>query len=254
MGVMSTRFIVLCHARTGCTLLGSLLAAHSQIAWAGGYFKPLKRQSSRSMRGRLIYNVAWQHPHLYLAWRALRGRRPAFGCKLTPHYVADIERTVQLLQRDGWCIIYLWRRDVFHGALSDCVAATMHHWVTTDAAAPTAPTLHIEPTAFLTNLRSRVRLGEFEQHCMADMPHIEIIYEDNLADQNCWPATTDRVFAELGLPPVLVQPTVRQTWDRPYQEIVNNYTELVEAVRSSDLAPVLLRSTDTWQGRMQKWK
>ncbi len=255
MGILPTRFIVLCHARTGSTLLGSLLAAHPQIAWAGEYFKPLKRQSSRSLRGRIIYQVAWQHPRPYLAGRAACSHRPAYGCKLAPHYVADIERTVPLLQHRGWRIIHLRRRDVFQGALSGCVASSLRHWVTpTDNTAPTASALHIEPTVFLTRLRNRVYLEELELRSVADVPHLEITYEDDLADPGRWPATTDRIFASLGLPSVPVQPAVRQTWDRPYQEIVTNYAELVEAVRSSELAPVLLRSGNTGQDRRQEGK
>ena len=217
MGILPTRFIVLCHARTGSTLLGSLLAAHPQIAWAGEYFKPLKRQSSRSLRGRIIYQVAWQHPRPYLAGRAACSHRPAYGCKLAPHYVADIERTVPLLQHRGWRIIHLRRRDVFQSTLSGCVASTMRHWVTTDAATSTAPALHIEPTVFLTRLSTRVQLEELELRSVADVPHLEITYEDDLADPGRWSATTDRIFASLGLPSVLVQPAVRRTSRTPFR-------------------------------------
>ncbi len=254
MGLVPTRFIVLCHARTGSMLLGSLLAAHPQIAWVGEYFKPIRRRARSGLRGQLTYTLAYQYPWIYLNWRAVRSRRQAFGCKLMPHYVADVDLTVAQLQRNGWRIIYLRRRNVFQSTLSECVASALRHWVTTDATVPTAPTLHVEPTVFLTKLHNRLQLEELEQRRMADVPYLEITYEDDLADPGRWSATTDRIFASLGLPSVPVQPAVRQTWDRPYQEIVTNYAELVEAVRSSELAPVLLRSGNTGQDRTQEGK
>lgn len=237
-----TRFVVLCHERTGSTLLGTLLASHPQIRWAGEYFKEIKKRARRSLRHRLTVSVVYRRPTLYLGWQARRFGCPNYGCKLMPHYVADIDRSVHALHQHDWRIIWLRRRDVLTGAISRIVAAAGQHWVTASGQAPpVAQTQRIEPADLLAEMRQRVRMDEAEQRSVADLPHLHLFYEDDLADAANWPATMERVFAYLGLLPIVPQRSVNKTWDRPYQEFVANYAELIEAVRNSELrhlAPV----------------
>lgn len=243
---MTARFVVICHERTGSMLLGSLLAAHPQIDWGDEYFKALRRRARRDFRHLLAYWAAYWLPVPYLNRQARRADAPVYGCKLMPHYAAAVERTVPALHRQGWRVVWLQRRDVFTGALSHIVAAAGKHWVTRPGqASPAAPTLRIEPAELLAEIQARLLLDEREQRAVAGLPHLKLVYEGDLADAACWPVTMVRVFDYLGLPAISLQHTVSRTWDRPYQEIVVNYADLVAAVRDSDLASVLSFSDDT---------
>lgn len=207
-----------------------------------------------SLRWRLIHRVARRSPLLYLNWQALRGRRPAYGCKLTPNYVPDVTDVVPHLYRNGYRIIHLQRQDVFQTAISSTVAAAARHWITkVGDQLPSAPSLHVDPAAFQETLRELVHLQALKQQSVAGVPHLEIIYEDDLADAACRSATMARVFDHLGLPFVSVQSTVNKTWNRPYQEIIVNYAELEDIVADSELASVLSPAMSAQQpGRDQR--
>ena len=165
-----------------------------------------------------------------------------------PHYVADVARTVPTLHRQGWRIIWLQRCDVFSGARSRPVAATGKHWITRPGqASRVAPPLRIEPADLQTEIRRRLLLDERERRSLTGLPHLKLVYEEDLADAACWPATMARVCDHLSLPAAPLLPAVSRTWDRPYQEIVVNYAELVAAMRASALASVLRYTDDAHQ-------
>lgn len=240
MPLLPTRFVVLCGTRTGSTLLGSLLAAHPQLAWGGEYYKGLIRAARHGPRPRLVLGLARHIPAAYLTWTALRSHRPVYGCKLTPGYVSDVESAIAQLHHSGWRLILLQRQDVFRGVLSAIVAKSTRHWRSLkDGVTPEAPRLTVEPAVFLKKLGDRVQQDQLKQRSVAGRPHLRVNYEDDLAEAACWPATMARVFGYLGLPNVPVQSAVNKTWDRAYQHIIVNYAELEEAVRGSKWADVL---------------
>ena len=239
--MMPTRFILLCHARTGSTLLGSLLASHPQISGAGEYYKVLKRRVQDGLHRQLVFRLARRYPPLYLDWRAFRCGRPVFGCKFTPPYAADFERSITALHRRGWRIVHLQRRDVVTSTLSGMVASMNKRWSTSVGETPPTPSLmRLDPLAFLNAVRHRLALNDQEERSLAGLPRLKVVYEDDLADADCWPATTERVFAYLDLSPVPARSAVQKTWSRPYSEIIENYAELIEVVGNSDLADLLL--------------
>lgn len=240
MPVLPTRFIIVCQARTGSTLLGSLVMAHHQIAWAGEYFKEIRRKAKRSLPRRLIYKFVYHYPVHYLNLQSVLHHRPAFGVKLMPHYAANFEQVLPTFQKAGWRIINLQRQNQFERALSYCVAQKKMHWISfVDRSNPLSSNIQIEPKAFLEIMRQQILLDELTQRSLVGIPHLKVVYEADLANSVCWQATIERVCSFLDLPLISAQAAVRKTWDRPYQEIVTNYADLVEVVGGSDLAYVL---------------
>lgn len=228
-----TRFILLCHGRTGSSLLGSLLASHPAIAWGDEEFNTyLKWRGIKAVPRRVVS----RYPLLRLNWMALCGKRHVFGCKMAPYYVRNIGQTVLQLHRRGWLIIYLRRRNTFREAVSRIVAQETRRYHYADEHAiqtQTGPWLTIAPESFVDMLNSRTALALREAQILTGLPHIPVCYEDDLVDPANWAATTGRVFAALGLPPAPLHTDVRRTWDRPYAEIIVNYAELVEAARAA---------------------
>lgn len=240
MPVLPTRFIIVCQARTGSTLLGSLVMAHHQIAWGGEYFKEIRRKAKRGLLRRLFYKFVYHFPVLYLNIQAVLHHRPAFGVKLMPHYAANFEKALALFHKAGWRIINLQRENQFERALSYCVAQKEMHWISFENRTnPLSSNLLIEPNAFLGILRQQILLAELIQASLAGIPHLPLVYETDLANSGCWQPTIERVCSYLDLPLISAQAAVRKTWDRSYQDIVTNYADLVEAVRGSELAFVL---------------
>ena len=240
MNLSPNRFVIVCHARTGSSLLGSLLAAHPQVAWEDERYKALQQNARRSTWSNFVHKTAYHFPVVYLNWRAFANHRFAYGCKFMPFFVANFERAIRSLHITGWRFIYLQRRDIMEGAISTSFAAAARHWITrTNRPAPNITPMHIDPEDFLEKLRLRLGFETLEGRIFAKIPHLKLVYEDDLLDPDCWQGSVRRVFDFLDLPTAQVKPVVHKTWERPYTEMITNYTELIEVVRGSDLAYVL---------------
>ena len=68
---------------------------------------------------------------------------------------------------------------------------------------------------------------------MRDLPHLALLYEDDLQSSALWPATGARVCAWLGVAPAPLTSRFVKTWDRPYADLVTNYTAIIDAVAVS---------------------
>jgi LPS sulfotransferase NodH len=229
----AARFVVLCQPRTGSSLLGSLLAAHPQIYWDGEHLLDLQR--ARGVTGWLGHFMR-RHPLVYLRYRARRMGRPVYGCKLTLDYCRRPEDLVRSLQRRGWLIVHLTRRDLFQGTLSACVAERQQHFRSYERSQELAAPIRIEPDYFLAMLARRVRSNDREARLLADLPHLDVAYEDDLAPLAARDTTIERLFGAIGLTPVPVQSSLKKTWNRPYAELVENYAEVVDLYGASQRA------------------
>jgi LPS sulfotransferase NodH len=236
------RFVILCHPRTGSTLAGSLLASHPAVHWDGEHLKRLKK--GKGLPG-LFRRVVRRFPVSYLNLRAQSRGKPAYGCKLLPRSVRNIDQSLGLLHRSGWLIIHLWRRDLFQAAISHIVSTHTNHWMSsTIDPALAAPTLAVTPELLLNHIQRHADLQQSERRALRHVPSIELVYEDDLADAMCWQAAIGRIWDRLGLARVAVHTTVTKTWSKPYHEMIENYDELVEAVRNSPFAMYAPGSSD----------
>jgi hypothetical protein len=71
---------------------------------------------------------------------------------------------------------------------------------------------------------------------MRQLPHLPLIYEDDLAHSDRWPATGARVCAFLGVAPAPLTSRLVKTWEQPYTEVVTNYAEVLAAVAAGPFA------------------
>ncbi|NLE46353.1 MAG: hypothetical protein GX620_16665 [Chloroflexi bacterium] len=193
-----TKFIVLCHARTGSGLLGSLLSNHHSIHWANEEFKYFRQWHGPR---RLLRPIIWRYPRTYLNYLAHHSERPVFGCKIAPYYMLDIGSTVVDLHRHGWLIVALRRRNSLQEAISLLVARHTGQYgrPAPQTAAAVTPTVEIALMELLAQIRSCIRLAEREQQAVAHVPHLPMVYERELQNPARWHDAAGRVFDALGL-------------------------------------------------------
>lgn len=225
-----TRFILLCHARTGSSLFGSLLGNHPRISYGGERFKLYRKWSGARA---FLRPVIARYPMLRLNWLAQQASRPTFGCKLCPHYVHNIEQTIQQAHQHAWLIIHLTRRNTIKTALSSVVAhQTKRHNSVGEDPHPPPLQLVVEPGALMKAIHRVERYNAQEQAALIDIPHIRICYEDDLVAPTGWEAATGRVFDALGLEHIPAQSSISRPWSRPYEAMISNYADLVAAMRA----------------------
>lgn len=226
-----TTFVLVNNGRSGSTLLADLLRSHPAIDCRDEILNESRWQGWRWPAGWLLR--AWPAP--YLERQAGRSARPVFGFKLkTGGQVHDLGRTLYSLHRRGWRLIYLHRRDALQQTFSWCVAEASGRWQTTAGqSAVTQDAVTLDVDAFMRALRSCVQDRQTLADLMCELPHLPLVYEDDLQSSDLWPATGARVCAWLGVVPAPLTSRFLKTWDRPYADLVTNYDEIIAAVAVS---------------------
>lgn len=233
-----TRFVIVTNGRTGSTLLVNLLCAHPAIQCAQELLNEARWRGARQPLGWLVRAF----PAPYLTWHAGRATKPVFGFKLkTGGQVRDLGRTLHSLHRRGWRLIYLSRRDALSQTFSWTVAQASGRWQRAAVQAPARASITLNVADFMRDLSTCIADRYALAAMIAQLPHLALLYEDDLQYSEQWPATGARLCAFLGVTPAPLTSRIVKTWDRPYSEVVTNYAEIMAAVAASPFAHLVDR-------------
>lgn len=202
----------------------SLLASHSEVECAG---ELLNRQDWTGWR-QYVRRGALRAPDVYLPFRARRATRPCWGGKVP---IATSARGLARLQARGWCVLFLERTSVFDRAISWCVATLAGRFQSTGR--EQAPRLNVPEQLFLEQLAFRSYWDRESHRIMQDIPHLALNYEADLAHPEHWQRTASKVCAALGLASEPFEGRTARSWDRRYEEIVENYGRLQDLFEST---------------------
>jgi hypothetical protein len=97
----------------------------------------------------------------------------------------------------------------------------------------------LDPQALLAELAWQTRAGAVEDALLTGLPHLRLEYEHDLLPAAARAGALARVYAYLGVPDAPATTTLLPTYDRPFAEVIANYSELVAAVAQSSFAAVL---------------
>lgn len=215
-------FVVYGQARTGSTLLVRLLQSHPQIECAG---EILNRGRWRRHVKRYLHTMVRHIPEPYVLWNASRATKDSFGFKLLHNQVPITPRLMSNLHRYGWLLIHIQRHSLFDVAISRQVAQQTKHWGDYKPSL-SADDFAIPTDAFLKQLQQCVGIRQKECHTLADLPHLSVVYEDDLLHEENRQRLCASIFAALRIAPHQVTTTKKRSWDRPYSELITNYAEL----------------------------
>jgi len=222
------RFAVVANGRSGSTLLANLIRSHPAIQCENEILNEKRWQGIRRPLGWLVRRL----PTPYLARLAEQATKPVFGFKLkTGRQVYDLSGTLYSLHRHGWRLIALQRRDALQQTFSWAVAQATGHWQRTAHGQTPLQRVTLDPDHFLRDLRICLADRQTLTKLLQPLPHLALIYEDDLQHSDQWPATAARLCTFLSVPPAPLTSRIIKTWDRPYAEVVTNYDELVRLAK-----------------------
>jgi LPS sulfotransferase NodH len=230
------RFVIVTSGRTGSELLVSLLSSHPKIVCEGE-----------------IMSLPRAAPSAALLQRSLRARRrgQAYGFKLLPDHArlqqrADPAGYIRGLHDKGFRIVHLERRDWLNQAVSVLRALSSQFHFRRGDRAVVAP-LRVDPIAVLSVLwmiEDRVR---FLRSAVANLPTLELVYEDDLETEERQARTVVRVCEYLGLAPAPAETELVKLTPRSAIEQLENFDEvaaLLGATRFAWLLPADRRTAD----------
>jgi LPS sulfotransferase NodH len=222
------RFVLFGQGRTGSKLLVELLHSHPDIhcdgeVLNGFYWNRFSR--------RLLLPLWRYHPLPLFRRNARNSHSMAYGFKLFNDHIRWPHRVLSSLYGEGWRIIHRQRRDLVAQTISGEVARQTRRWHrhSGNTVAPTFIT--IDPNEFSADLQKRLTRSAQIEQLLADIPHLDITYEDDLADPADWEPLSVRLLDYLGTPVLPLTTRMVKTWEQPYSEMILNYAELMAAAQ-----------------------
>ncbi|MEJ7582545.1 MAG: hypothetical protein WKF43_00370 [Acidimicrobiales bacterium] len=187
-------------------------------------------------------------PSRFVDGRAVRARREgarAYGFKLQLNQLQEVQRLgdpaayLAGLHHRGHKIIRLRRRNLLKQVLSFARAKQSVTHVYRGESHPRPGGLEVDPGDVLAGLTYIESLEQLAERLLVDLPHTSLVYEDDLADRASQRRTLDRIFAELGVRRIEVEPLFVPTSPTRLIEAVVNYDALATAVGRTRFASFL---------------
>jgi hypothetical protein len=221
------KFVVFAQGRTGSTLLGDLLGQHPEVYFGHEVLQqrvPSPRVVIERMRFRHARHVVGFHVKIYQLTDTQR--------------IANPHAWLRNLNRCGWSVVALRRENVLRHVLSNMTAIAGDRY-DDRSGAPSRVTPTVDVDDLLTWMRRRVELGRDEAAVLDGIPHLSLTYEDDLQDASSWPATTERVFSFLDLPPAPVTSTLSRLNSGALADLIANHAEIKAALTGTEFARYL---------------
>lgn len=220
-------FLITSTGRTGSTLLSHLLNSHPSIFCDGELVHPHRWQTRRR---RPFYWFVSHYPQPFLKLVAKKRHRQAefslFGMKLMYRHMANPRHTLASLSRSGWKIVHSKRRSRFDQALSWTMALHTHRWFATMKERLPLP-VTLPTQSFHDNLvKLKVENAQLEMS-LADIPHMDIVYEDCLQSADQRQMLSEAICDFLEINDASLQTDFSRTWQQPYAQAIENYSELI---------------------------
>ena len=229
---MNRRFILFGMGRTGSTLLASLLNSHPQICCEGELFGREQWPSFQQPIRRLWQHYPWPLLVYRQGYTRLLRHKPVYGFKLhTKLHGPQIADTAGFLPRaacHGWKIIYLERQVLYNQVISALMTRQTGRYFGSHLEPEQFIPIELSTGAFRDALQQSLSIRRHQRTLLAQIPHLKVTYEADLAHERSWSATVGRICAYLDLPsPVSVKTKVSKPWRQPYPELIRNYADLL---------------------------
>ncbi|MBE9126705.1 MULTISPECIES: Stf0 family sulfotransferase [unclassified Coleofasciculus] len=227
----TNKFVIFCQGRTGSTLLYSLLNSHPKI-----------HCDDEILENRVLF------PVLYVEGRCAKIKQPVYGFRVKIYQLINNqgknpEAFLFNLHKNGWKIIYLKRKNILRQAVSRMLANRKNQWHLTsqDKKNKTPSKAYIDCDELIKQIQDGEMYLEKEKEVLdnLNLPYITILYEDDLLKTEKHQETLNRIFDYLGLSSIPVKTQLVRTTSDQLSDFIENYEEVVKAVRQTNYAEFL---------------
>lgn len=232
---MKTNFVIFSQSRSGSSLLVELLDSHPEIHCDGELFN----LDHGYVKDPVMLAIWKKMPYSFIYCRRVRSAGELYGFKLFDHHLSRAGRVIHILHKMGWKIIYLKRDDIVRQALSEIIATSTGQWHRAENETIKDRVFTISVDKFIEKVEGRIMLRDVERNILQTLPHYTMTYEESLKNTEDWQHSLNDLFDHLGVKKVSVRANLRKMYDRSYSEMVENYDDLIEAVKHSKYSKIL---------------
>ena len=216
------KFIVLSQHRSGSALLVSLLNSHPDIHCES-----------------ILFYYRKMLPMSYLACRSRMSPKNVFGFKLMPNHIGyqgykDAKQFILNVHQSGYSIIKLSRHNLLNSALSLLYAQKRgKYYYNRLERAQGLPKLTLDPSELLQKIDWLEQLATLQNQITETIPHLALVYEDDLENPTDQQTTVDRITQYLELPNVQVQSDIARITVTDHSEYIANFDEVLATLRDT---------------------
>lgn len=229
---LPTRFVIFTSGRSGSELLASLLDSHPRVHCDGEVLAIPRQFRAAFVRGRAVRAT--------LAHRFGRPGPDVYGWKLItnhlrwyPEIFPDPSAFLGQYARPPGLLITLRRADLLNQTLSLLHAEHSQFHFQAGEATPRFEAFAVEPENLVSQLYYYENDEQWLVETVGNLPHLGLVYEDDLATPDAQQATADRIFERLGLPPAKVDPQLVPVAPPDPRDRISNYGEVAAALRGT---------------------
>ncbi|MBE9182206.1 hypothetical protein IQ268_26935 [Oculatella sp. LEGE 06141] len=226
--VPTQKFIIYGQGRTGSELLCSLLDAH-----------PLIRCDTEILFHPVLF------PKLLIAGRAAACQTSVYGFKVKIYQLQDVQKCdprlfLSEMVEQGWAIVHIRRDNILRQGISLLTARQRKKFHSKSKKQPLdAKKVTIDCNLLLQQMRDREAYQQADAQVLQGIPHLTVVYENDLLQEQDHQSTVDRICQYLDIPSVAVETAFARLTPDQLSDLVENYDELVRVVGQSQYAHFL---------------
>ena len=224
-------FVIFTQGRTGSNLLRTLLNSHPNISCI---MEPFVR-----------WHIKVVFPKLHIRGKLANCSKTVCGLLLHDMHLnfqkikyADI---LSYFHNQGWKIIHLKRSNFFNQIVSARFAFLNRQWhyqSKTDFDSTRLRSIYINPAEMLEFLEEREARYLKQNEIMAQFPHLDIVFEDDLSPAEQHQPTVDKICNYLDIPSAPVKTKFIKT-PREIKDLLQNYEEITAFLKNTKYAYLL---------------
>lgn len=222
------KFVIYTRGRTGSTVLTELLNCHPKIFCDVEIFNFLYCKS----------RVAF--PEAYIkscSKRATMYGKEVYGFKVKiaqlryEHKYSHYDKILADLSQDGWKFIHLKRINFLRHKLSSLIAAETKVLHIREGESASNRKIRVDFDTLFEGITYGEEVERTEEENLGRIPHIKVIYEEDLIDNAMHQATADKVFEYLELEPVPVSTNLKRITVDSLSDMIENYSEIEDKLK-----------------------
>ncbi|MEA5462453.1 hypothetical protein [Leptothoe sp. PORK10 BA2] len=211
------RFVLFGRGRSGTTVLVSLLDSVKSIQCDGEILS----------RPVLL-------PQLYVQSCCAKASTEAYGCKILSYHIRDVQPLLRRrhflhqLDKVGFKIIHLQRRNLFYHALSNLKARVSGYYQKKTDAPAKSRVITVRPESMLDWMQRSERLATYELELLKGLEVLPLTYEEHIQDSSQHQPTVDQICNFLGVAPSPVTSAYQKQSSGRWQDAIANHQELTD--------------------------
>lgn len=221
--IPNKKFVLFSSGRAGSTLLVKLLDNHSLIQCEG-----------EILRRKMV------NPYHYIQRCSKTSTSEVFGFKLLSYQLRELQSSIkdkrQFLQdlvADGFQIIYLERKNILRQALSVMYGYHRDQWHVKKGQSLDSTKMKIDPVDLRDWMDGIEDLKAFEKTMLEVLPHLHVVYEEDLSVPEQQSVTVEMVTDFLELPNEDVKSNLKRVTPKNLSSFVENVDEVIHFLGAS---------------------